>query len=502
MFKKRWTSTAVLALILFVIGSVATWLEYSYKPKKEEAEEQEKKLFVLDDKQVASMRLVDGGRKFTLRCLDVEQKLCKPGDNSKWEITEPAKLKADDSNVNSLLSGLNNLSSTETISLKEETPEKKKALLREYRLSPENLQAAGARRVEVTLADGSTRTLYLGDTHPIGDSIFSLIADGKEVQDSKVYLVGTYFRSNFDHDLTHWRDKKVMTLSAHQVDSFVLSGGKGKLSASRKDGQWVIRTQAAGKSEEMTGDIENIDNLLTSATYLTARRFAADNKSDPKGKAALRGTTRALSLELTPKRDQETEPVTLTLYNKGKSTVYATVSNLDPVFELDPNAKERLDKSLNDLRLTKLIASMDRFNGKKLEFSGPSLGGQSLILANEGSEWKVQGTGETAANDKVQNLLDKLSGNRIQEFLSGSKIPKGEDQGIQLKLSDDKGAVRRQLVFWKSEKSLYARDLMAERKEAFKVDSAITDALPWTRDFFAAKKPEAPAASPAPKHAK
>src|SRR5690349_1478139 len=135
MQKVNWTKQAIMAGALLVLGTAAYWLEFKHKPEKESKEEQSKKLFQLKDTPVKAVSINDGaGHTFEIRCSDPEAKLCKPGENAKWEVTAPLKVKADDSNVNALISTLNNLSVSESIDLKEETAEKRAMLLKEYGL--------------------------------------------------------------------------------------------------------------------------------------------------------------------------------------------------------------------------------------------------------------------------------------------------------------------------------------------------------------------------------
>ena len=197
-----WARPLALATTLVILGSVAYWLEYSHKPKVDAQEEQSKKMFKIKDTPVASLKLVDGTKSFTFKCLDIENKLCKPGDNSKWEMTEPTRLRADDSNVNAVISSLNQLSTTETIDLTTETPEKRVSLLNEYHLDPVSKKAPGARRIEVTPGTGPAQIAFFGEASPIGDSLFAAGAQ----EETKVYLVPSYVKSDFEHDLTYWRD--------------------------------------------------------------------------------------------------------------------------------------------------------------------------------------------------------------------------------------------------------------------------------------------------------
>ena len=506
-----WRKQLILALVLFGLGSVAYWLEYKHKPEKETQAEADKKVFSLKNVPVQTLVLRNGASSVALQCLDMGAKLCKAGDTSKWELNAPLKLKADDANVNSLLSTLNNLSASDTIDLKEETTDKRNALLRDYGLNADARKQTSAREVELSLPSGAV-TLYLGATHPIGEGIFALLQKDGKIDESKVLIIPSYFKSSLDHDLTYWRDKKVLALAAREVDGFHLQGPKGDIEGHRKDGQWNLKS----KKEEFAGDPENIDSLLTGVTFISATSFASDSKTDAKAKAALKGAKKILSLTLNREKGsaaQAPAPVTLTIFEKtdpskpkpkpikGKplprtppGKLYATVSSQDPLYQLEANAKDRLDKSIKDLRLAKLITSMERFTAKKLVFSGKPMGDSPLTLEQVDGKW-VKDPGKTevsteVSNDKVQSLLDKLSGNRIKDFVSGKAIPKGEAGGVHLTLGDDKNAAEKKLVFWKDSGRLYGRDLGAKSRDAFLIDSTIQDGLPWNRDFFNVAAPQ------------
>lgn len=492
MTQANWKKPLILAATLLVLGSFAYWLEFSHKPQKEEREEQSKKLFKLKDAAVAKITIVNGSKRIVFQCTDLEKKLCKPGDSSRWDMLEPLKLKADDMNVNSLLTAANQLSSTETFDLASESAEKRKQLLAEYKLSGE--QRESARKLEITLAQGGTESVTLGDTHPIGEGIFALAAQ----DESKVYLVGSYFKSNFDKELGYWRDKKLFSIGVGQITGFELQGTKAKFSAKRKDNLWSLRVG----SQEMPGDIENIDSILSSATFLTAQEFAAENKGDPQGKAALSGAKNFFTLKLETDPSAGGKPIELRLYEKAKPKplLLATVSSADPVYQLEPGARNRLDKELKEFRLAKLVTATERFTAKKLSFSGAGLGKDPLVILNTDAKWVDQATQKEVDNAKLQNLLDKVSGNRIKEYLpSAPGEAQSQAQGLRLTLFGDKDEKKREILFWKSGDKLYAKDLLAKRKETYLIDPAVTAALPWERNFF---NPAPPQASPTPAGAK
>ena len=507
-----WTKQLVLALTLAALGSVAYWIEFKHRPELEKTEQDQKKIFTLlasseplnsnaknskPGNEISTLMLAASGKTFSFHCADLAAKLCKPGDNGKWELIEPLKMRGDDGNINSVISTLNNLLSSDTIELKDETPAKKAALIKEYGLDPESRKSKDAKSVTLITQNGGIK-LYLGLTHPIGEGIFAVAENFKgetptgNVDENRVYIVPSYFKSNLEHDLTYWRDKRLMSWSTADIASFKYDAPKTHFVADKQAGQWVIH---AGK-DEYSGDIENLDSLLSGLTFLNAKDFVANDKNDQKSKEILKSAKPTLRFELhkapvpenTAKKEPAVEPtpVTVVIFQpKSPGKAYATVSNLDPLFEIDATTVSRFDKSLKDLRLSKLITSIDRYSAKKLEFTGKNLGGSSpLILTNVDGKWVIEGEKKDASADKVQSTLDKLSGNRIKDYVEGKAIPQGEAEGIQLSLSYEKDVLKRKLVFWREAGKLYGRDLLSKRNEAFVLDPAISEALPWDRKYY------------------
>ncbi len=511
----NWNRQLGLAATLFAIGTLAYWLEYKHRPDQEASVEQSKRVFQVKDQSVHSMTLKDPSRHLSLSfgCTDLSLKLCKPGESSKWQVLEPTKLKADDSNVNALLSTLSGLTSTEVIDLKDESAEKKAALLKEYGLDLAARQnSPGVKQVSLKTDSGET-ALFLGNTHPIGESIFGLVSSEGKADESHIYLIPSHFRDNFDHDLSYWRNKKLMTVGAHEIASFTLSGSKGQLSTERKDNQWIIKS----KEGELPGDLEGIDGFLSSLTSLTANNFAADSKDSPQAKKVLQGIPRIVSIVLQKEKGTASEtpaPVTLQIFKqpaspsqskKGPTKAFVTVSNLDPLFEIDGNSINRFDKGVKDLRLTQLITSMDRFSAKKIEVKGGSAdAANSVLLTQSDGKWMDQEK-LPISQEKVQNLLDQLAGSRIQDFLKGDSLTAHQkvDPKTKIKVTvntsgENKAETQRQFEFWKADGKLFGRDLQSHRNEIYLIDAVVQSALPWEKDFFKLKVPNPVPSAPTP----
>jgi hypothetical protein len=502
----NWTRPLGLASLLVAIGSGAYWLEYGHKPKKESEEENQKRIFNFKESAVESISIGQGDRVFSFKCLDVEQKLCKSGDQSRWEMTAPVKLRADDSNVNSLLSTLHNWVAQESISLESEPEAKRVDLLKEYGLSDELKKSPDRPTISATIG-GKTVQAWIGTINPIG-------GDSEYVSTSteplKVRIMPNTLKTTIAKDLTYWRDKKIMSLTASEIQAIDLENPKGKLSLSRKDSSWVIQPLGQKSAPEVQGDLENIDNLISAAIYMTAKNFVSETKTGPIANQALQGSKTEVSITLYRSIDRK-DGITVLLRSKlGKpttplgqrgvttiqKTVYVTSSASDPLFEVDASIPSRLDKGLKELRLSRLISSVDRFSTQEILFSQSKLFEKEIRLLNRESKWVIDSQGGIEADpDKVNQVLDKVSGNRIQDFLN--QAPAGQDEGITVTLKDGGGKIRKQLVFWKKGDLVYARDLGDQKAGVFQVDTAIWASLPQKATHFEAK-PKDPKATPAP----
>jgi len=536
MNQVSWTRQFILAVILVTSATGAFYWEYKHKPAAEEKEQQAKHLFQLQDTPVKEIKVVHNNQAFEFSCSDFGIKLCKSTDHSKWEMTAPRKLRADDANVNSLLSSMVQVDPTTTIDLKDETPEKKAALLKEYGLDPD--QRAKADQLQYVVetdskkdqkAGPSTVTFYVGQPHPVSDAFFALLS----TNDSVVYVIPGFFKSHLSHDMTHWRDKKLSTLATHDIASFELqsrnhgkdsSNAMAKIKAERKDGQWLLQIG----ENTVPGENEAIDQLLSAATTLNAKDFASEHKSDPQAKSLLKGFAPIVTLTLYKEKlasDKEAPaPITLTLYQKPdvqakantiakKETkkelpnhndkLYAMVSNLDPLYEVQPSIQNRLGKTLSELRISKLISTMERFSAKQIEFSGKPIGATPLVLAQVDGKWKNTLNQTEVDPNKVQQLLDKLSSNQVTDYVTGKKIPSGDQDGLIVRISDgtsDGEKAKKEFVFWKKDSKLFGRNL--KPGEAFLLNSELEAALPLTHekatDFFKKEEALAPTASQHP----
>ncbi|HTL12672.1 MAG TPA: DUF4340 domain-containing protein [Bdellovibrionota bacterium] len=512
----NWNRQLGLAVALVALGGAAVFYSYKYKPHEEEIAENSKLLLPFDDAAISELAVMGGTVNVRIKCTSTEAGMCKAGDQSNWDLLEPIKATADKSNVNSLMSTLKHLAATDIVDLKEEKAEKQAALMSEYGLGAKERQDPKTRHIELVLKSGKKITAWIGNPHPIGDKLFAATEIDGKLDTSRALLVPTYVKTNFEKDLSYWRDKTLITVAAHRVESFLLKNEHLEAEVTKVKGGWDLHVKKGSKTGDFPGDLENVDALITSVNYLRAKGFVSDDKNSPVGKAATAGLKQTVSFTVHFKKPEDgskaQEPITLTLFEKpgkgkeGKAAeperLFALASNMDPVFELEPGAKGRFNKELKDLRVTKLISSLERFGAKHLQFEGKPLGGQVLTLDQKNDKWAYAANapaalkGKTPDDSAVQKLLDQLAANRIREFLDS--VPAGESDGLTVTITGDDPAAARKWVIWKKDIKVYARDLKAAGKEAYGVDSLLADSLPWTVTGFEAKPA---AAAPSPKAA-
>lgn len=514
-YTPKWKGPLFLLIAFTVVGATVFYLEDIRKPKVEEAEAESNSLMRIKDASVQRFTLTASDREFSFNCLRKDGQGCKPGGTDKWALTAPLKSNADVGNVNALLRSLKNTSASKTIDLSKKTDEKRGQILTNYGLDTESLNKTGKdriKKIELKTADEKEFVTYFGNEHPFGDGIFTIRSEGGNIDRNTVLIVPKRFETNFKKTLSYWRDRTILTLTERDIDKLSIKSSKGKLNLKRNKGGWLV--SKSEKSPKYSADNDIVNSLVRAITLMKAKEFTFENKNDSKAKKALSGTKTVVTINITQKenppvspgdqktdkkKEQKPEKIRITLHEKkvkSNTVLYLKASNLDPVFEMNYTFKRRFEKNLNDLRLRRFITSTERFAAKRIEFSGKPIGDKPLIFMKKESDWKSDEKNVDFDKKKIRTFLDKVSGKKIKDFLTGKNIPPGEKDGLRILISDDltEETIKKQkkFVFWKEKNDLFARDLLSDRKEAFKVDRKLKDSLPWKRDYFYKKKKAPP----------
>lgn len=514
-----WIKTMAAAGGLVVLGSLAYWLEYKYKPKQERKEEIAKQFFDLKDTQIAKFRLLDHSKavpvEFEFECLDMSAKLCKPSDHSKWQMVAPkAGLDLDTNQVDNLLSSFTAMQATDTLDLSDETPEKRATLLKEYGL--ENAATTGLRAAEFITSDGKVYRSVLGGEHPVGDKLFSIAVENGRVLDTRILLISNYAKNHFEHDLGYFRNKKIFKEGAHEVQKVTLWDAGKAIVVAKKEGLWTIEDERLAADEKMLADTEAMDSLVSALLSISVKNFIAESVSAPIALQTKKSATkRRFQLEFAPPKEAKDGKPTqrqIDLYEvvlakpkipgmKEKSqttekSVYAEVTGFGPWVEVDASQMSRWVKSLSELRRQKVLSTMERFSLRKLDLSS-SIGGKSLTVEYKDGKW-VSADMPNLDSQKIVSLLDALNNEKISSYESHPLEAKAQDQWLLLKGLGEDGSIKKEIRIFSNSTRGYVRDLQSKRKEVQLISKAAMDKVPFDLKLLEA----APAvASPLPEKA-
>ncbi len=480
----------VLAVVLVALGGLTYWLEFGKKPKDAQLEADGKKVFLLKNGAVSRLEFAGSSAKpenagrpplaVALTCESLADKLCKTDDASKWQMAAPIKTKAEDATVNSILKNFGNLVSNESIDLEGETPEKRAQLLKDYGLDSKARANPATRRVSISLDGGARLSAYFGVKHPIGDNVFALTATGETANENKVFVVPDWQLSVFDQKTSYFRDKSLFGMNGSDITRFTLTASKkvhGKLEAKRgADGKgWTLHY---GK-DDLEGDVDTVDALLSGVAHLTAKDVIAEKHDAPEAKAALAGAKPIYDLKFTVKSGEKH----LRVFEKKKdpkataAPLYAVIDDQDPVYEIDPYALERAEKTLDEMRVGKLLNVTERYAIDVIDVDTHGAESFKQHVAKEpGGVWMVGGT--PAARGTVEGILDRLSSKIITTYSGPS--PSGAVLKMTFRKGPDPKAEPISVIeFWTDKGKLFARNTHSAKKEIVELAADFFASLPW-----------------------
>lgn len=296
-------------------------------------------------------------------------------DGAGWKITSPEPLPADKDSINNLLSAVANVTADKVVEEK-----------------PTDLAVFGlkdpASIVTITLKDGKTRTLKLGDDAPVGGGTYVMV-DG----DARVFTLASFSKSNIDKLAVDLRDKRILTFDNDKLTRIELAAKGPALEFSRNaQNEWAIVRPAPMRAdnwqvEELLRKLHDLklDPLLTS-----------DQKADLQKQfnaAAPLATITLISAAGTQK---------LEVHKTKDDKYYAHSSAVEGYHLLTADDGKAFDKTAADFRSKKLFDF--GFNDpSKVEYKDAS---RQISLSKSGEKWMAN----LKAMDPVgvQSLIDRL----------------------------------------------------------------------------------------------
>ena len=477
MKQPNWKAPLILSTTVLVLGSFAYWLAYSHKPKKEQADTQNKKplIYPSETAQIIQFRLKSITGVIEGKCLSLAAKTCKAGDSGDWQITYPAQYKGDSDSIKSVISQFTNMMAVETIDLSDETPEKRKQLLEEYGLSDAKRTTLNAEFFELTFENGKKTAAWFGDTHPIGNKIFVGSSQDNVLNDKTIFLMSPAAKADFDKPLTYFRDKSIYHFDRTTIDSFTAKTSSGKLDGKVDNGLWYIN--------QKLGDHDRIETVFSSIAHLRAKDFAgADTLKGAKSvlNYHLHAPKESFDLELFFKNDQE---------KMGKDVMttphyYVKASGQTEIFEVDSDIKKQIDKSSGELRESALLKTTEKLTATHLKLSGGAYA-EPVEFHSDGKAWSQKSAGMKLDPGQISSFLDLLINSHAKEIVA---LPTDKKlDSFTFTLGDDAHPEKAKYLFFSTAKQVYAQDLNQKANEAYLLDQNLKSALPFKPDTWKMK---------------
>jgi len=306
-----------------------------------------------------------------------------------WRLTEPKSYPVDTDSVTSFLQSV---SSVDADSVVEDRP----ADIAQFGLAQPSVT------VTLTMKDGKTRTLLIGDDAPTGGDVYA-----KTENSPKVYALASYTKTSLDKGVNDFRDKRLLTFNQDKLTSVELdTQGQQIEFAKNNQNDWQIvkpkPMRADGlQVEELVRKLKDAKMDLSASADDLKKADAAYASGTPVGTAKV--TDANGTQELTVR--------------KKDNDYYAKSSAVEGAYKVTSELGEGLAKSLDDFRNKKLF-DFAYTDPNKIEMQD---GAKHYLFTRTGEDWFQNGKKMDPIS--VQSFIDKLRDLSAAKFVDTGTAP-------------------------------------------------------------------------------
>jgi Domain of unknown function (DUF4340) len=293
---------------------------------------------------------------------------------SKWSLTGPKALPADQDAASSLVSAFASLNADKLL-------EDKPTSADQYGLTKPSLS------VTATKKDGKTVKLLVGDETPTNSGSYAELAG-----DPRVFLVASYNKSSLDKGKSDLRDKRLLPFDSEKLSRVELTAKKETVEFGRDKNQWQIL-----KPKPMRANQSAVEDLVRSLGDAKMELSATDDeKKDLSAFNAGKPVATAKVTDVAGTREIQVR--------KNKDDYYAKSSAVAGAYKVLSSVGSSMDKSVDDFRNKKLF-DFGFVDPEKIEIHD---GVKSYFLTRSGSDWWSNGTkmDESSVSTLVSDIRD------------------------------------------------------------------------------------------------
>lgn len=389
--------TTIILLIVAAIGISYVFLYEKKQLPQEEWERLQKKVIPdFESSMIKKIELSNESGKVVME---------KTADNF-WHITEPLKLRADNSEVNSILSEfefMNKVGSfkkegDKPFDLKDyglDAPKTSITMFTDIPARPDKIQVRGPK---------DKYTVFVGQKLAAGDNVYIKIDTSDEV----VVVPGSLL-NKVTKNILDLRNKWVFTFDKESVDSLQVKTSEFNIVCNKKGSFWRLIEPISDladmeKVKDIVGKLKNLQ--IDSADFITedAKDLVTYGLDNPRFTVTVneKGVTQSVVFG-----------------NSLDNKVYVKRMDEPTIFFLKDTILGDLSKKPNDLRDRKVVRfeSIGTYGINKLEVKTQS---DSITIEKSlDLDWKItKPINIYADQDTVKNFLEKIKSLEIEDFVS------------------------------------------------------------------------------------
>lgn len=399
-----WKTYAALA-VLAGLGAYIYFVESRHEAKPEKPKQ---KVFTLEKAKVQSLTLAPREGEAI--------RLVKEG--KAWKLAAPLTAPADDNAVDSMLGSLESL----TI---DEVALESGANLADFGLEKPKLSVS-------VLIEGASEPLklLLGDKTPEGSGLYA-----KLPAQPRVFTIASYLESSLDKKPFDLRDRDLLHVKRDAVKTLEIAGPEGGYALARSDkGEWAFTKPLATRAgrwsvDGLAGTLESLRMESVAAEEAKdLRPFGLDKPARSVALGLADGGSKTLEIGSAVVEKDKAQGIDAAKDQKDasrqKPTKYYARDASAPLVGVIPSALvDDLAKGMGELRAKRLLeVATYEVEGFEVELEGGKRAyARSSAKGKDGFDdhkWKrTSPDAKDLETNKVQDVLFKLGGVEVQEFL-------------------------------------------------------------------------------------
>ncbi len=435
--QKKFIKTNLILALLLVVASLAVyWFEFRNTTVENISEFL---IPVTQEKLPQSLKIHNGDKNIEMSC----KENCKLGDpNAKWEITSPIHFTGEAGNIGALISTIKAARSTETLLFKDSNLESR---LSDFGLSNEKRKTYAEIQFQ---GDASPYKVYFGETTAIGEDRYVLL-EGPGIKTDRLYIITGHVYRSLVQDLNHWRNKRLFTFAASEVEAIHLVNEGNAIDLEKKGPEWLFKKP---QLKDNRLDDDAIDSTITGLVFLNAQGYVSDDLKKDAATFKITGSPKySVQLKLQNKSTVQVD-VFETLEKKNKDSnvspkIYAVIKDKNFIAELNSSDLNKFNKDVAFFRYKHLLSQAEKNQAAKFELILKDK--TKIIFERNGlkegdgadsTEWKLtEGKIENFDPQRMQAAIDKLATFRVTEFVKSNTLPAGATLEAQWNFYDAGG---------------------------------------------------------------